>query len=76
MVLSNAVRYADSEQHRSADVLDSARLLRPIRPYAEWWGASGNDWWAYGKAMSGSATGRRGWARIDCMANGYRHAAW
>ncbi|MGI5453573.1 DNA polymerase III subunit alpha [Streptomyces sp. CA-249302] len=29
-VLSNAVRYADSDQHRLVDVLDSARLLRPI----------------------------------------------
>ncbi|MEU9702043.1 DNA polymerase III subunit alpha [Streptomyces sp. NPDC047981] len=29
-VLTNAVRYADPEQHRLADVLDSARLLRPI----------------------------------------------
>ncbi|MCM2391409.1 DNA polymerase III subunit alpha [Streptomyces albipurpureus] len=30
VVLSNAVRYADPEQHRLADVLDAARLLRPI----------------------------------------------
>jgi error-prone DNA polymerase len=29
-VLTNAVRYADPEQHRLADVLDAARLLRPI----------------------------------------------
>ncbi|MFE9256910.1 DNA polymerase III subunit alpha [Streptomyces sp. NPDC006879] len=29
-VLSNAVRYADPDQHRVADVLDAARLLRPI----------------------------------------------
>ncbi|MGW6688358.1 DNA polymerase III subunit alpha [Streptomyces sp. NPDC054961] len=29
-VLTNAVRYADPSQHRLADVLDSARLLRPI----------------------------------------------
>ncbi|MCZ4121007.1 DNA polymerase III subunit alpha [Streptomyces sp. H39-S7] len=29
-VLTNAVRYADREQHRLADVLDAARLLRPI----------------------------------------------
>ncbi|WP_433888581.1 DNA polymerase III subunit alpha [Streptomyces sp. CA-111067] len=29
-VLANAVRYADAEQHRLADVLDAARLLRPI----------------------------------------------
>ncbi|MQY40232.1 hypothetical protein SRB17_82630 [Streptomyces sp. RB17] len=29
-VLTNAVRYADASQHRLADVLDAARLLRPI----------------------------------------------
>ncbi|WP_037908054.1 DNA polymerase III subunit alpha [Actinacidiphila yeochonensis] len=29
-VLTNAVRYADADQHRLADVLDAARLLRPI----------------------------------------------
>ncbi|MEU9237969.1 DNA polymerase III subunit alpha [Streptomyces sp. NPDC048385] len=29
-VLSNAVRYADPGEHRLADVLDAARLLRPI----------------------------------------------
>ncbi|MFE7948190.1 DNA polymerase III subunit alpha [Streptomyces sp. NPDC057426] len=29
-VLTNAVRYADTDQHRIADVLDAARLLRPI----------------------------------------------
>ncbi|MEU7072901.1 DNA polymerase III subunit alpha [Streptomyces narbonensis] len=29
-VLTNAVRYADPAQHRTADVLDAARLLRPI----------------------------------------------
>ncbi|MFJ9901108.1 DNA polymerase III subunit alpha, partial [Streptomyces sp. NPDC091280] len=29
-VVSNAVRYADPGQHRVADVLDAARLLRPV----------------------------------------------
>ncbi|MDJ0346863.1 DNA polymerase III subunit alpha, partial [Streptomyces sp. PH10-H1] len=29
-VITNAVRYADRSQHRVADVLDAARLLRPI----------------------------------------------
>ncbi|MEW1699413.1 DNA polymerase III subunit alpha [Streptomyces sp. NPDC091278] len=29
-VLTNAVRYADAGQHRLADVLDAARLLRPV----------------------------------------------
>lgn len=29
-VLSNAVRYADPVQRRLADVLDAARLLRPV----------------------------------------------
>ncbi|MER5950247.1 DNA polymerase III subunit alpha [Streptomyces sp. NPDC001904] len=32
VVVSNAVRYADPGQHRLADVLDAARLLRPIDP--------------------------------------------
>ncbi|MEU5417880.1 DNA polymerase III subunit alpha [Streptomyces sp. NPDC020667] len=32
-VLTNAVRYADRDQHRLADVLDAARLLRPIDPH-------------------------------------------
>ncbi|MFF8957627.1 DNA polymerase III subunit alpha [Streptomyces sp. NPDC014894] len=31
-VLANAVRYADPAQHRLADVLDAARLLRPVDP--------------------------------------------
>ncbi|MFG3035058.1 DNA polymerase III subunit alpha [Streptomyces sp. NPDC048253] len=30
VVLTNAVRYADPGQHRLADVLDAARLLRPV----------------------------------------------
>ncbi|WP_399479595.1 DNA polymerase III subunit alpha [Streptomyces sp. OUCMDZ-4982] len=30
VVLSGAVRYADPDQHRVADVLDAARLLKPI----------------------------------------------
>ncbi|MFE2087820.1 DNA polymerase III subunit alpha [Streptomyces sp. NPDC059460] len=30
VVLSNAVRYADPDQHRLADILDAARLLHPI----------------------------------------------
>ncbi|MCC9307942.1 DNA polymerase III subunit alpha [Kitasatospora sp. RB6PN24] len=30
VVLTGAVRYADADQHRVADVLDAARLLRPI----------------------------------------------
>lgn len=29
-VLTNSVRYADPDQHRLADVLDAARLLRPV----------------------------------------------
>ncbi|MFF8953467.1 hypothetical protein ACF09I_32375 [Streptomyces sp. NPDC014940] len=28
--------------------------------YAECWGISGDEWWAYGKVVSGSANGRRG----------------
>ncbi|MFF7242035.1 hypothetical protein [Streptomyces collinus] len=44
--------------------------------YAECWGVTGTDWWAYGKVVSGSASGRRGWVHIDYVATGYRHAAW
>uniref|UniRef100_UPI00140BD849 DNA polymerase III subunit alpha n=1 Tax=Streptomyces sp. YIM 98790 TaxID=2689077 RepID=UPI00140BD849 len=40
-VLANAVRYADPEQHRMADVLDSARRLVPIVPGAT---DSGERW--------------------------------
>ncbi|HET6860741.1 MAG TPA: PHP domain-containing protein, partial [Streptomyces sp.] len=48
-VLSNAVRYADPDQHRLADVLDAARLLRPIdRRRLD----SGQRWLKDGKAMT------------------------
>ncbi|MCX5205165.1 DNA polymerase III subunit alpha [Streptomyces sp. NBC_00237] len=48
-VLSNAVRYADPEQHRLADVLDAARLLRPIdRRHLD----SGQRWLKDGGAMT------------------------
>ncbi|MFI1396507.1 DNA polymerase III subunit alpha [Streptomyces sp. NPDC020681] len=47
-VLSNAVRYADPNQHRLADVLDAARLLRPIdRRHLD----SGQRWLKDEKAM-------------------------
>ncbi|MFI1585773.1 DNA polymerase III subunit alpha [Embleya sp. NPDC020630] len=35
-VLTNAVRYADPDLHKIADVLDAPRLLRPIRWHREW----------------------------------------
>ncbi|MFF0837665.1 MULTISPECIES: hypothetical protein [unclassified Streptomyces] len=44
--------------------------------YAECWGISGDEWWAYGKVVSGSTTGRRGWISGDYVATGYRHHAW
>ncbi|MFD3517654.1 DNA polymerase III subunit alpha [Streptomyces sp. NPDC058657] len=51
-VLSNAVRYADPDQHRLADVLDAARLLRPIdRRRLD----SGQRWLKDGGAMTGIA---------------------
>ncbi|MGW5125141.1 DNA polymerase III subunit alpha [Streptomyces sp. NPDC004069] len=51
-VLSNAVRYADPEQHRLADVLDAARLLRPIdRRHLD----GGQRWLKDGRAMAGVA---------------------
>ncbi|MFE9499822.1 hypothetical protein [Streptomyces collinus] len=43
--------------------------------YAECWGVTGSSWWAYGKIVSGSASGRRGWVHIDYVATGYRHPA-
>ncbi|MGW3624004.1 DNA polymerase III subunit alpha [Streptomyces sp. NPDC000880] len=51
-VLSNAVRYADADQHRLADVLDAARLLRPIdRRHLD----SGQRWLKDEGAMAGIA---------------------
>ncbi|MFG2880729.1 DNA polymerase III subunit alpha [Streptomyces sp. NPDC048297] len=48
-VLSNAVRYADPEQHRLADVLDAARLLRPVdRRRLD----SGQRWLKDGRSMA------------------------
>ncbi|MDI1458946.1 hypothetical protein NHG22_34835 [Streptomyces sp. ATE26] len=44
--------------------------------YAECWGISADEWWAYGKVVSGFATGRRGWVSGDYVATGYRHLAW
>ncbi|WP_407564019.1 DNA polymerase III subunit alpha [Streptomyces sp. 184] len=41
VVLANAVRYADPGQHRLADVLDAARLLRPI----DWRRLDGGQRW-------------------------------
>ncbi|WP_406152888.1 DNA polymerase III subunit alpha [Streptomyces sp. NBC_01023] len=46
VVLSNAVRYADPAQHRLADVLDAARLLRPIDRSA----LDGGERWLKGPA--------------------------
>jgi error-prone DNA polymerase len=48
-VLSNAVRYADPGQHRLADVLDAARLLRPIDPRRL---DSGQRWLKDGREMA------------------------
>ncbi|MPY63717.1 DNA polymerase III subunit alpha [Streptomyces spongiae] len=51
-VLSNAVRYADPDQHRLADVLDAARLLRPIdRRHLD----SGQRWLKDERRMAGVA---------------------
>ena len=48
-VLSNAVRYADPDQHRLADVLDAARLLRPVdRRHLD----SGQRWLKEERAMA------------------------
>ncbi|MEY9967622.1 error-prone DNA polymerase [Streptacidiphilus sp. MAP12-16] len=51
-VLTNATRYADPGQHRTADVLDAARLLRPIdRRQLD----SGERWLKDPAAMAGIA---------------------
>ncbi|MFI6528167.1 DNA polymerase III subunit alpha [Streptomyces uncialis] len=51
-VLTNAVRYAHPDQHRLADVLDSARLLRPIdRRHLD----SGQRWLKDARQMAAAA---------------------
>ncbi|MFF1678375.1 DNA polymerase III subunit alpha [Streptomyces sp. NPDC058256] len=53
-ILSNAVRYADPDQHRIADVLDAARLLRPVdRRYLD-----GGERWLKDPAAMASAAER------------------
>ncbi|MES9504002.1 DNA polymerase III subunit alpha [Streptomyces koyangensis] len=54
VVLSGAVRYADPEQHRLADVLDAARLLRPIPPR----GLDSGERWLKGPAELATAATR------------------
>ncbi|KIZ15961.1 hypothetical protein SNA_22175 [Streptomyces natalensis ATCC 27448] len=51
-VLANAVRYADPDQHRLADVLDAARLLRPVdRQHVD----GGERWLKHSTAMTAAA---------------------
>lgn len=53
-VLTNAVRYADPDQHRLADVLDAARLLRPVdRRHLD-----GGERWLKGPAAMTAAADR------------------
>ncbi|EPH46902.1 putative Error-prone DNA polymerase [Streptomyces aurantiacus JA 4570] len=54
VVLSNAVRYADAGQHRLADVLDAARLLRPIDRRA----LDGGERWLKGPGAMAAAAER------------------
>lgn len=52
VVLTNTVRYADPAQHRIADVLDTARLLRPVdRRYLD----GGERWLKDPAAMTAAA---------------------
>ncbi|MGA4544173.1 DNA polymerase III subunit alpha [Uniformispora flossi] len=53
-VLTNAVRYADPGQHKIADVLDAARLLRPIRWHRHWLDC-GERWLKPADAMAAAA---------------------
>ncbi|MFJ6017529.1 DNA polymerase III subunit alpha [Streptomyces sp. NPDC092952] len=65
-VLTNAVRYADPGQHRVADVLDAARLLRPVdRRRLD----CGERWLKDGLAMTGLAE------RVAAAAGGGRARA-
>ncbi|MGW6289090.1 DNA polymerase III subunit alpha [Streptomyces sp. NPDC055107] len=54
VVVSNAVRYADAAQHRIADVLDSARLLRPVDRRA----LDGGERWLKGPEAMARIAGR------------------
>ncbi|MFF0386912.1 DNA polymerase III subunit alpha [Streptomyces sp. NPDC004286] len=54
VVVSNAVRYADPGQHRLADVLDAARLLRPVPPRA----VDGGERWLKGPDQMAAAAAR------------------
>ncbi|MFI8348037.1 hypothetical protein [Streptomyces sp. NPDC085596] len=54
VVVSNAVRHADTGQHRLADVLDAARLLRPIPPRA----VDGGERWLKGPDGMAAAAAR------------------
>ncbi|EHM30616.1 putative DNA polymerase III alpha subunit [Streptomyces sp. W007] len=54
VVVSNAVRYADPSQHRIADVLDSARLLRPVDRRA----LDGGERWLKGPDAMAKIAGR------------------
>ncbi|MFG2615792.1 DNA polymerase III subunit alpha [Streptomyces anulatus] len=54
VVVSNAVRYADPSQHRIADVLDAARLLRPVDRRA----LDGGERWLKGPDAMAQIAGR------------------
>ncbi|MFE7129738.1 DNA polymerase III subunit alpha [Streptomyces sp. NPDC057638] len=63
-VLGNAVRYADPRQHRLADVLDAARLLRPIgrvpagrRSAGQGWSLDSGERWLKGSEEMGGVAG-------------------
>ncbi|MFI1177514.1 DNA polymerase III subunit alpha [Streptomyces melanogenes] len=53
-VLANSVRYADPAQHRLADVLDAARLLRPVDRRR----LDGGERWLKGPAAMAAAADR------------------
>ncbi|WP_308014171.1 DNA polymerase III subunit alpha [Streptantibioticus parmotrematis] len=54
VVVTNAVRYADPGQHRIADVLDAARLLRPVRGHP----LDGGERWLIGPDELAARAGR------------------
>jgi error-prone DNA polymerase len=65
-VLSNAVRYADPDQRRLADVLDAARLLRPVDPRR----VDGGERWLKGPTDMAAVAGRI----AECAGMGPRRA--
>ncbi|WP_426402801.1 PHP domain-containing protein [Streptomyces sp. R-07] len=66
-VLGNAVRYADPGQNRLADVLDAARLLRPV----DRWRLDCGERWLKGPDETAAVAERRTRASWSCSASAW-----